>query len=96
MTGRKITWARRISESQKGNKAPWFGKKPPQPKTFWIRCKDGTKVYMRSRWEVCFVQWLNERGYNWRYEPKTFELPAGDAYTPDFYVVELKTYIEVK
>ncbi len=96
MKGRKITWAKKIAEAQRGSKGVWFGKKPPQPKIYWVECADGITVCMRSRWEVCFSRWLDERGYTWSYEPKTFKLDRGDAYTPDFYVEELRTYFEVK
>lgn len=51
-------------------------------------------VFMRSRWEIHFADWLTARGKPWEYEPRTFVLPDGRAYTPDFHSEGV--YYEIK
>lgn len=40
----------------------------------------------RSSWELRFARWLDSLGVQWMYEPRTFILPDGRGYTPDFLV----------
>jgi len=54
---------------------------------------EGTRF--RSSWEVAFAKYLNDLGISWSYEPEAFETSVG-FYTPDFYVPEWKTYVEIK
>jgi predicted nuclease of restriction endonuclease-like RecB superfamily len=50
---------------------------------------------MRSNWEVAYAKWLDKQNIKWQYEQQTFDL--GDTtYTPDFYLPETDTYIEIK
>ncbi len=50
---------------------------------------------MRSSWEIAFAQYLDSKGYDWNHEPEAFETSYG-FYTPDFWVKELNSYVEVK
>lgn len=52
--------------------------------------------YFRSRWEANFARVLNVQGKQWEYEPKTFQLSEMMSYTPDFYLPEERTWIEIK
>jgi len=52
-------------------------------------------IKFRSTWEARYAEWLDRLGYTWSYEPRTFSTPFG-YYTPDFYVEELKSFVEVK
>jgi hypothetical protein len=52
-------------------------------------------IFMRSSWELNFAKWLEISGYQWKYEPKTFNL-ENTTYTPDFYLPEFDCYIEIK
>jgi hypothetical protein len=49
----------------------------------------------RSRTEARYAVLWDAAGIAWRYEPQGFEL-SGVSYLPDFYLPELKTYVEVK
>lgn len=53
----------------------------------------------RSSWELQYAKWLSKRNTQWEYEPKTFRLKPGPGksftYTPDFYLPEQGTYIEI-
>ena len=61
-------------------------------KPFWGKYKN---ISMRSGWEIGYAKYLDRNNIKWEYEPKTFDL--GDTtYTPDFYLPELNTYIEIK
>lgn len=41
---------------------------------------------MRSRLEARWATFFTHCGLKWSYEPKTFSLPSGQSYTPDFHV----------
>ena len=87
----------KLSESKKGSKHPNYGKKcKTHGKRNWFLCPDGKTVSMRSSWETSFANYLNENNVDWQYEPKTFLLEDGSAYTPDFYLTETKEWVEVK
>ena len=47
-------------------------------------------------WERGFARWLDEQELTWAYEPCTFLLSTGTRYTPDFWVQEWNTYVELK
>lgn len=51
---------------------------------------------MRSSWEVKWALYLDSLGYKWFYEPRGFQLLEGKFYYPDFYVIDLDEYHEVK
>lgn len=48
----------------------------------------------RSSWEALLADKLDKMNVNWEYEPETFLLKDGHAYTPDFRMGDM--YIEVK
>ena len=50
---------------------------------------------VRSNWEEEIDLMLYKSGFNYEYEPRAFELPNGDTYTPDF-IIDKKNVIEVK
>ena len=52
-------------------------------------------TYFFSRWEANYARLLNYRGVKWIHQPKTFQLKS-QKYTPDFYLPEVDTYIEIK
>ena len=91
-----IEHRRKISESKKGEKHPNFGKKCKHSKRCWYTCPDGKTVSMRSQWEVWYAEHLKLNNIDFKYEPKTFILSNGRAYTPDFLIVENNEWIEVK
>lgn len=53
-------------------------------------------IMMRSAYEARFAKALNERSLRWEYEPRWFSLSSAKLYMPDFYVVDLDVYVEVK
>lgn len=54
------------------------------------------KFWMRSSWEVAYAKWLDHYGIRWTYESKKFCIGNGRYYTPDFYLVDQKEYVELK
>ena len=66
----------------------------------WYPNEDDQQICMRSSWEVAFACWLDYLGIPWLYEPKAFYIGKGKwtgvTYTPDFYLPEQNTYIEIK
>lgn len=55
----------------------------------------GERICFRSLLEARWA-WAFERlGFEWAYEPRTFLLPSGAVYTPDFYL-ETVGWIEIK
>ena len=53
-------------------------------------------VTFRSTWEAAFAEDLDRENIKWEYEKHRFFLSNGKSYTPDFYLPESKTFIEVK
>ena len=74
---------------RKGKQHPRFGKISHGKGEYY------KGIYMRSSWEVIFAKWLDMWELSWLYEPKAFDL-GNTTYTPDFYVQEINSYIEVK
>jgi hypothetical protein len=74
----------------KGKKSALFGK--PAPFIKKIKYKG---IKMRSSWEVAYAKYLDKQGIKWEYEPKAFDL-GETTYTPDFYLPESDTYVEIK
>ena len=62
--------------------------------------KDLNDQFFRSRTEANYARYLNLRECKWKYEKKTFifhKIKRGTmSYTPDFYLPDEDTYIEVK
>jgi hypothetical protein len=56
------------------------------------------KITVKSSYEKNFVTFLEENGYTWEYETKTFVLKSLDerVLIPDFYVKDLDLIIEIK
>lgn len=52
-------------------------------------------IWMRSTWEVAYAKYLTKNDIKWQYETKTFDVGKG-RYTPDFYLPETDTYVEIK
>jgi hypothetical protein len=98
MKGKKISQSIRIKISKahkrlgtnKGRKNGMFGKPTPHGKR--IKYKN---ILFRSSYEVAYAKYLDKQGIKWLYEPKTFDL-GNTTYTPDFYLPESDTYIEIK
>lgn len=57
---------------------------------------DGNPVTFRSTWEKVFADHLNASGLKWAYEPEAIRCGSLGTYTPDFYVEEWGTFVEVK
>lgn len=59
------------------------------------------KMEFRSLWEANYARLLNHMNIKWEYEAKIFELYDSSnkyigTYTPDFYLVDSETFVEVK
>lgn len=74
----------------KGSKNGMYGKPTPHGK--WIKYKG---IKFRSSWEVAYAKYLTKKNIKWQYESKTFDL-GNTTYTPDFYLPESDTYVEIK
>jgi hypothetical protein len=55
-----------------------------------------SRVLFRSRLEARWAIFFDAFGLKWVYEPECFLLSNGQKYTPDFYIVDFKLYIEIK
>jgi hypothetical protein len=53
-------------------------------------------VNFRSTLEADWAATLDDAEILWEYEPTTVTLPSGVTYIPDFYLPEIRTWIEVK
>lgn len=75
------------------------GSRPTSPKASrgkaGIREDVSDSIYFYSRWEANMARLYTYLGVRWEYTPRSFDI--GDhTYTPDFYLPESETYIEVK
>lgn len=53
-------------------------------------------VTFRSKLEAQWAVFWDELGVKWEYEPQTFLLSDGKQYTPDFWIVDLGLWVEIK
>lgn len=53
-------------------------------------------VTFRSKLEAQWAVFWDELGVKWEYEPQTFKFPDGKQYTPDFWIVDLALWVEIK
>jgi len=86
-------------EKRRGKNNFFYGKKPFHGRGEWYICKDGSKVWMRSSWEIKFAKYLDVKNIEWLYESKTFPIIYDNkegTYTPDFYLIKENEYIEIK
>lgn len=60
-----------------------------------IRKDVSDSIYFYSRWEANMARLYTHLGVKWKYTPRSFDI-GGHTYTPDFYLPETDTYIEVK
>ncbi len=77
-----------------GPKNHFYGKRNHGKGAWVVRGSGDGPIFMRSRWEVHFADWLCGQGKDWVYEADTFVLPDGRAYTPDF--LSDGVYYEIK
>ncbi len=75
-----------------------IGAQPTSPRA--ARAKAGIRedlgeIYFYSRWEANFARLLNLLNIKWQHQPKTFDLKT-QKYTPDFYLPEHDTFVEIK
>ena len=54
------------------------------------------KVWLRSTYELGYAKYLDSKRVLWKHEHRTFTLSNGTSYTPDFYLVKKKKYVEIK
>ena len=62
----------------------------------WYYIKRGTKINMRSGYEVMYAMVLDKENIEWEYEPKRFKLKKSVTYLPDFYLKQQNLWIDVK
>lgn len=53
-------------------------------------------VTFRSKLEAQWAVFWDELGVKWEYEPETFKFRDGKQYTPDFWIVDLALWVEIK
>lgn len=94
----KIREFQKMNPLNKGKNSNFYGKQY-HGKGNWYFCKDGSKVWMRSSWEIKFAKYLDENNIDWLYEPKVFPIFYNDkdgTYKPDFYLIKEDKFIEIK
>lgn len=80
-----------VRGSRNGN----YGRSAAHGKGQWYVRRDGSRVWLRSTWEVRIAAWLDVRGLSWEYERQRYEV-GGKTYAPDFWIEEYGCYWEVK
>lgn len=65
------------------------------PHIKWFIVSNGEKdIKVQGKWEYNVAQWLNTQNIKW--DRKTLIYDNHRRYTPDFYLIELDEYLEVK
>jgi len=94
---RNPMWGKKVTEEtlkkMRGKNNPMYGRKT-HGRGAWYNCIDGSKVWMRSSWEIKYAQYLDDNNIKWLYESKTFPISYNN--TPDFYLIEDEKFIEIK
>ncbi|HNH80342.1 MAG TPA: BglII/BstYI family type II restriction endonuclease, partial [Anaerolineales bacterium] len=91
----------KLSARFSGTNNPMYGRPPKETKTY---TKSGFREdlghYVRSSWEADMARVFKYLGWEYQYEPLTFELVKNNGstitYTPDFYVAEQGVFYEIK
>jgi len=83
-----------------GTGNPMYGRPPKETKTYTkAGYREDLGHYVRSSWEADMARVFRHLGWEYQYEPQTFELSTETitlTYTPDFYVPEQETFYEIK
>ena len=66
-----------------------------ESKVTFLDVGEGKRIPFRSRLEARWAEFFTQCGLKWHYEPKTFRLPSGLPYTPDF-LVDKVGWFEIK
>ncbi len=87
----------KISARLSGTGNPMYGCPPRETKDGY---REDLGHYVRSTWEADMARVFRYLGWEYQYEPQTFELVRADGwkltYTPDFFVPEQDTWYEIK
>ncbi|MBV6391331.1 MAG: Error-prone DNA polymerase [Anaerolineales bacterium] len=91
----------KLSKKLSGRNNPMYGRPPKETKTY---TKSGYREdldhYVRSSWEADMARVFRYLGWEYQYEPQTFELVKDNGvtitYTPGFYVPDQNTFYEIK
>ncbi len=62
----------------------------------WYFIKNDEKIACRSSYEVVYANYLIDKNISFEYEPETFKFGKSCRYTPDFWLKDNNTYIEIK
>lgn len=54
------------------------------------------EVTLKSTYELFYARYCNRHRTKFLYEPKAFRLSNGKVFTPDFFIPEENTYVEIK
>ena len=92
----------KISISQKGKITSNITKQKISFSKKGIKVNNGKKkyfynnIFFRSKWEIIFAKWCDEKNIKYLYEPKLFKLTNTLNYIPDFYLSEYNMWVEIK
>ena len=58
--------------------------------------KTGEELVCTASYECAVVDYLNEKGIDFLWQPQIFEMPSGKTYRPDAFLSEQDVWIEIK
>lgn len=58
--------------------------------------KTGEELVCQASWEKKVVEYLNKNKINFRWQPRSFNMPDGKKYYPDMYLHSTKKWVEIK
>lgn len=90
---------KKMGISRTGEKNPNYGKPAAHGKGSYYIKKDGSKIWMRSSWELKTASHLDALNVNWIYEAEAYPITFSDkkgTYRPDFTILdEQQNVIEI-
>lgn len=95
----KMKAFQKTNSATRGKRSNFYGQKPKHGRGAWYSCKDGSKIWLRSSWEIKYAKYLDNLNIEWLYEIKTFPITYDNkegTYTPDFFLIKENKFIEIK
>ena len=96
------TQRKKMGESRKGKRNPNYGKKAAHGKGYYYNSKDGSKIWMRSTWEIKTATYLDLNEISWQYEYMAYPIKYSNkegTYRPDFAILKngkIEEFWEIK
>jgi hypothetical protein len=91
-----VAWNKGLKGISSGKNNGMYGKPCAKIKGDHYTKTDGSIIWLRSSYEIRVAKMLDKLALNWIYEPHSFSIDDSRTYRPDFYLIDLDIWWEVK